>query len=392
MRQGRARADETHVAAEHVPQLGQLVQAAAPQERAAARHARVVGHLERPSADLVQTLHLLEELLSIRLHRAELQQLESSAVETGARLAKDHRGAIQRADAQRDDGKDGTQQDQRRPRQDKVGEALDEQANRPVRPVDERDDALAVEFLAVSAVDLRAGAVDRDADHLALAGAQPRDRLHEIPSLHGQADGYLVDHVGMEDVLDLFEWRDHRASQTDGNSVRTSQVAEHLQPEIGVAFDAIREPLRIPAGADDQEVASHLPPGTQRSEQPPEPDARKDGQDAQRDEQDADEKAAGVRDLDHEQQCDSGNCEGPSCLEERHGFAAQRPARPQPVKPTQPDHEHPATSECRGSQPAIGAEAPPDLLPLGSITGDRNGDEERHRANEIGRHERRAQR
>ena len=55
----RARADEAHVAAEHVQQLRELVEAVAPKEAADARDARVaLLRLEQRAVDLVQVQHV----------------------------------------------------------------------------------------------------------------------------------------------------------------------------------------------------------------------------------------------------------------------------------------------------------------------------------------------
>src|SRR4051812_6806605 len=44
--QWRARSDEAHLAAQHVPELRQLVEAGPAQEPARTRQARIIGHLE----------------------------------------------------------------------------------------------------------------------------------------------------------------------------------------------------------------------------------------------------------------------------------------------------------------------------------------------------------
>ena len=59
-RQRRAGPDEAHLAEQHVPHLGQLVEARGPQEAAGPREARIVGHLERVAPDLVPLLELGE--------------------------------------------------------------------------------------------------------------------------------------------------------------------------------------------------------------------------------------------------------------------------------------------------------------------------------------------
>ena len=69
----RTRADEAHLALQHVPELRQLVDARGAQEAAHARDARVVLDLEERAVDLV----VRGERLALRLgavdHRPELR-------------------------------------------------------------------------------------------------------------------------------------------------------------------------------------------------------------------------------------------------------------------------------------------------------------------------------
>ena len=89
-RQGRPRPDKRHVAAEHIPELWQLVERHASEEAPGARDAGVFGDLERRPVDLRVLPELLEALLSIDGHRSELQHLEAPAMQSDSGLAEQH--------------------------------------------------------------------------------------------------------------------------------------------------------------------------------------------------------------------------------------------------------------------------------------------------------------
>ena len=69
--------DEAHVAAQHVPELRDLVDAGAPQRAADRRHPRIVGRRE----------HGARLDLGALAHRAQLPELEEPPVAADARLA-----------------------------------------------------------------------------------------------------------------------------------------------------------------------------------------------------------------------------------------------------------------------------------------------------------------
>ena len=87
------RPDEAHVAAQHVPELRQLVEAGAAQEGAEARAARVVAAPSRPAPS---------RCLGVGAHRAELEHVEDAAVEPHALLAVEDRAGGGQPDRERD--------------------------------------------------------------------------------------------------------------------------------------------------------------------------------------------------------------------------------------------------------------------------------------------------
>ncbi len=95
----RARADEAHLALEHVPELRELVEARASQEAADARHARVdTLDLEQRAVDLVHVQDLAAPLLRADGHRPELDDLERRAETAAARLPVERRALAVDAD------------------------------------------------------------------------------------------------------------------------------------------------------------------------------------------------------------------------------------------------------------------------------------------------------
>ena len=98
-RDQRPRADEAHLAAEHVPELRQLVDRRPAQDPPDAGHARVVRDLEHPRVAgrvLVQVGHGLLQPLGVAHHRAELEDRELAARLTNPGLPEEDRaGAVE---------------------------------------------------------------------------------------------------------------------------------------------------------------------------------------------------------------------------------------------------------------------------------------------------------
>jgi hypothetical protein len=100
----RPRSDQVHLAAEHVDQLRQFVEAEAAQVMTDARDAiDVVGHPLGPR-------------FSARMHRPELQEAERPAVAAGALLDEEHRSARVELDRDGDRASSGAQSSRPAPR------------------------------------------------------------------------------------------------------------------------------------------------------------------------------------------------------------------------------------------------------------------------------------
>src|SRR5689334_16932699 len=87
-RQRRSRADEGHVAPEHIPELRQLVETGPAEEASRSRHPRIVCELEGGSGDLGMRQQVGQLGLGVGDHGPELEELETSTVKANALLAE----------------------------------------------------------------------------------------------------------------------------------------------------------------------------------------------------------------------------------------------------------------------------------------------------------------
>ncbi len=93
----RTRADERHLAAQHVDQLRQLVQREAPQLAADRRQARIIANLEQRAGRLVELFEVCLALLGVGVHRAELQAGERPLADADGAWSDTARGHARRA-------------------------------------------------------------------------------------------------------------------------------------------------------------------------------------------------------------------------------------------------------------------------------------------------------
>ena len=84
----RPRADERHLAAQHVEQLRQLVEREAAQRATDPRQARILAHLEEGAAGLVALLEVALAALGALDHRAELQAGERARAPMPGRIER----------------------------------------------------------------------------------------------------------------------------------------------------------------------------------------------------------------------------------------------------------------------------------------------------------------
>ena len=127
----RARADQAHVAAQHVRELRQFVQGPAPQETADGCDARIVGDLHHR---FIQCAGLAEFfLLRVRvgIHGAEFPHPKQPASRAGAWLPEEDRTTGGERDRRGDDGDHRGQDDQCDGRTSDVEDALERALTQP---------------------------------------------------------------------------------------------------------------------------------------------------------------------------------------------------------------------------------------------------------------------
>ena len=130
----RTRADERHLAAQHVEHVRHLVEREPAQQPADGRHARVVADLEQRAARLVRALELGLLPVGPLDHRAELQHPERPLAQADARIRVEHRPARAELDRGGDREPQGRTGDDDQHADEQVERAL----RRPVRAGEDR--------------------------------------------------------------------------------------------------------------------------------------------------------------------------------------------------------------------------------------------------------------
>src|SRR5207237_5247569 len=96
-----ARADDAHLAEQHVPELGQLVDVEAAEPAADEEDARVILHLELRAVNLVADHELAFDVVGVENHGAELPALEVADAAALADGAVEARARAVERDGQR---------------------------------------------------------------------------------------------------------------------------------------------------------------------------------------------------------------------------------------------------------------------------------------------------
>ena len=222
----RARPDDRHLAAQHVDQLRQLVEAEPAQEAPDAGHAGVVGELEHRVAQVVEADHVLEPVLGVGDHGPELVHLERAAVEPGAGLVEEHGPAAVELDRDRDQGEERGREQEPDRGDDDVEAALDQRRRARRIP------GLVLEHRQVGdpREAHRAGPPVQRRDHaqLHLALAAERDQAADLARLHPVGgEDHPVDAAGERvEGLDL---------------VLVDEAQVHVGEEVELAADHLRE-------------------------------------------------------------------------------------------------------------------------------------------------------
>src|SRR5450759_4858934 len=120
----RARPDKAHVALEHTEELGQLVEAQAPQDATGPCDARIVTHLEQHAVGFVELLQGALGLPGVMDHGAKLVEVEGPLTDADALVNEEHRSMRGHLDQGGDDEQQRTQDDQQQGRHDSVRSLL----------------------------------------------------------------------------------------------------------------------------------------------------------------------------------------------------------------------------------------------------------------------------
>src|SRR5210317_175498 len=84
-------ADDRHVAFEHIEQLRKLIYAEAAEHFTHSCHSRIVLNLEKTATRLIELFHLRHQLVSLMVHRPELQHDERFSVNPNSLLLEQNR-------------------------------------------------------------------------------------------------------------------------------------------------------------------------------------------------------------------------------------------------------------------------------------------------------------
>jgi hypothetical protein len=239
-RDRRPRADDGHLAAQHVDELRQLVDAELAHEPADRGDPRIVLDLEHRAALLVLLLERRAQLLGVHDHRPELEHVEEAAVQPDALLLEEHRPARGGLDRDRDGHEERRQQREHHGRDDDVEEALERALDRPLLEGHVVHVAVADHLRIRGARALEAEHARRQRERRAEALAHLHGLLHLVALTDGVArDEHLARRVLREHALEIPRLPEHGRVEVRIRVLRSErEVAEHLAlgllaPDVG---------------------------------------------------------------------------------------------------------------------------------------------------------------
>ena len=254
-----SRADERHVAPQHVPELRQFIDARPAEQAAHRRASRVV--VSRPDRTGLG--------FGVLVHRAELVDGELLAVQAHPLLPVEDRPRRRAADDERRDGERDREQHEGGAGHRDVERPLDEAVEALERNVVDVDDRDAVEILEARAQrdhleDVRH---DLDVDHLAADHLQQLQHLHVL--FGGQRDVEMVDMLANGDLAGFVERAENRQAAVPQIIAARTIVHEpdHVIAELAVLEDAIGDQPSELARAGNQnplEADAGAPPPLER--------------------------------------------------------------------------------------------------------------------------------
>ncbi len=236
----RTRADQGHVALEHVYELRQLVEAGLAQEAADARHARVIA----------SRLRHHRVVRRIGRHRAELEHGDRIVVEAEARLAEEHRPLAVELDGEGDQQHQRREEQQEQPARHDVLAALQHRGPACQRPFEDVDHECLLQHRELARRDRQVGEVGAEIDVDRELAEPAQDRAELRVALFRQVDDDLVDmrlacqpqqavdgRIGGDAGAGRGDARREDANDADLDLARPSDLLHHLLGEGLVSDD-----------------------------------------------------------------------------------------------------------------------------------------------------------
>jgi hypothetical protein len=254
LRNGGARADEGHVAAEDVPELGPFIDGEFAEPAAEGGEPGVVADLEDELA-LVLVFEGGFAFLRIGDHGAELEEDEAAAVEAAADLAEENGARGGEADEEGDDGHDGGNEEERGSGESDIDGAFDEEPDFVVGRAGEGEHGCRAEAFEVD-VGVDVGEEvhgDAGADALFIAEQEGFFESGEFGGGDGEED--FIDHVTAEEIGEIGEGVDgvFGAELDGGDGGGRVEEAGEAEAEGGGVLNEAGDAAGGIAGTDDPE-------------------------------------------------------------------------------------------------------------------------------------------
>jgi hypothetical protein len=276
-----ARADDAHRAAQHVPELRDLVDREPAQHASDARDARIVVDLEQRTVRFVVGHQRGAPLLRVDVHGAQLEHREQHAVAADPELAEEDRAGRVDLDRHGDD-----EQHRRGDRERERGDRHVEGAlgvSSPTGPDPRLDvhEGLAVEVLRADPVEVDVVKSGRQRDVEAVVAQRAGEAVETVGVERGDRHDRPVAAVVPQRLDGVVERGEHGASGPLAEVV-VADEADHLVPERRAAVDRVHESDGVQIGPDHRDPSPDPParpePGEDPSHDPPFEDER--GRDA----------------------------------------------------------------------------------------------------------------
>ena len=258
-------------------------------------------------------------------------------------------------------------------------------------PGHERVDRRAVQVLHPA---LREGVVEQvhgHADDLAGLLRDVGDAIGVLPLAEGQADGHLVHDAFPEHLLRVLQPPQPGPSGPFGEPGFVIHEADDPKAQLAMRFHRRREGLAARSGARDEDEAAVHAPCPEVPEGQPQDGPRDEGDQELRREEDEQEEAADLRQLEPEEDGEGRHGHEHGRPHQVPGLRPDRPARPRPVEAVERQGHDPADRVEQQQGDGVRDDlAPPDRPVLAEA---HDGQAHQHgcREDAVGEHEQQAQ-